>query len=76
MIKNFILIIMFCKNRIGVLPIAQDNELSACLTDRNYNFVIWVVFFMCLKYNKNVIMRHNIFNKNVKECIYGAIDLE
>lgn len=33
-----------------------------------------VVTFMRLVYNKNVITRHIIPKKNVKECSYGTID--
>jgi len=40
------------------------------------NFVIWVVFFMLLVYNKNVIVMHNNLNKSVKGYIYGTTDFE
>ena len=39
-------------------------------------FVIRVVFFMHVAYNKNVIMMHNNSRKSVKESIYGTIDFE
>lgn len=45
---------------------------AACLVD----LVTGVVFFTRLEYNKNVIVRHIISNKSVKERIYGTIDPE
>ena len=39
-------------------------------------FVIWVVFFNLSAYNKNVIKKHEISNKSVKECDYLLSDFE
>ena len=41
-----------------------------------YNFVIWLVFFAVLTYNKSVIKKHWIYHKSVMGCIYGTIDFE
>ena len=32
------------------------------------------IYVVCSKYNKNVIVKHKISNKSVKECVYGTID--
>lgn len=54
---------------------ADTGDRILLLMDKN-NFVIWVVFFMRLIYNKSVILMHDNSNKSVKECIYGTIDFE
>ncbi len=57
-------------------PSADRHKNVIIIPQNKNNFVIWVVFFMRLAYNKKVVTMLNNFNKSVKECIYGTIDFE